>query len=57
LPLYYYVECQIGKHFFLPAKGKLLASASVVPVVDGKAHVPLYSINGLAGIGFAFKML
>lgn len=42
------------KHFFMSVEGRLLASYSVVPVVDGKAHVPLYSINGLAGVGFAF---
>ncbi|MBN2011317.1 hypothetical protein JW960_18375 [candidate division KSB1 bacterium] len=50
------IEKCIGKakNFEFSVEGKCSASYASVPVVDGRAHVPLFVLHGLLGIRYCF---
>jgi len=44
----------IGKHFFFSAETKVTAAFAQVKIADGFARVPVFSLNGLVGLGLEF---
>jgi hypothetical protein len=44
----------IGKHLFFSIEAKVNAAYARVPVVNGYANVPVYTLHGLFGVGGAF---